>query len=199
MAGGEDSQPHNPVAPNASSTPTPAPSQAAKDNGFTLQKTGEIMLGFGLSIIFLVIFFVTLHLILKQRRKMGLRKKKRMGKQKQKKATEETRETRETGETPPELHSAIRPVFEAAGTEVVLCELPQDAPPLQELEAGEWSLPIQRPASVLTTTTMTSVMTGTTTSEIEYNPYDTEYGPYEVSPMDPSPHGRHLAAYWAMR
>lgn len=187
--GGEDSQPHNPSSSNSTPVPSPDP-DASKKSAFTLQKTGEVMLVFALVIIFIVIFCVALHLVLKQRRQH----RRRNGPKAKKEKTKKTKKDRNSGNTP-ELHSVEKKVFEAAGTQVVLCELPEDAPPLQELEAGEIPFdypfsPVERRMTAMTATTTTT--TTTTTSEIEFNPG-------EVTPMDPWPEGRQLAMYWAGR
>jgi hypothetical protein len=175
MAGGEDTNPHDKPA---SSTPTPDPTSVPEPEGSVpLKKTGEIMLGFALSIIFIVIFCVIIHLLLKQHRQKypnGKKKKKK----KQKKDLE-------AGTS--ELHSIDKKIYEAGGTEVVLCELPEEAPPRHEMDAGfvfPFS-PLER------TMTGTTEMTGTTSSEMIVSPESA------VPPEDPF--GRRMAVYWQTR
>lgn len=138
------------------------------------------MLGFALAIIFLVIFCIIVHLLLKQHRQKypnGRPKKK-------KKPKKETTKDLEKGTV--ELHSIDRKVFEASGTQVVLCELPEDAPPRHELDAG-YVLPV---SPLERTYTGTTGATGTTASDYNGEPL--------VSPADPLP-DQHLAVYWQSR
>jgi hypothetical protein len=179
MAGGEDSNVHEgPATPDASSTPTPSPTPHVAES-IPIKKTGEIMLGFALAIVFLVIFCIIVHLLLKQHRQKypkGKPKKKKKKKKDLEKGTVE-------------LHSIDKKVFEAAGTQVVLAELPEDAPPRAELDGG-YVFPISPLERTFTGTTR---MTGTTASDMEITPDPL------VSPMEPWPEGRHLAVYWQTR
>lgn len=136
------------------------------------------MIGFALAIIFIVIFSVIIHLLLKHRRQNGPRRKKN---KKTKKKDIESRGTIE-------LHSVDKKIFEAGGTQVVLCELPSEAPPRQEMEAGlsGFIFPFS-PISPLE-----RAYTGTTTSSFQFN-LD------EISPQTPLPSGHQFAAYWAAR
>jgi hypothetical protein len=179
MAGGEDAVPHSgPSTTNGTiASPTPTPYQDASKT--TIQKTGEAMLGFALAIIFIVIACVITHLLLKERRKKAARN----GTSKNKKKTGAKKKKKDLESGGVELHSVDKKVFEAAGVEVVLCELPEDAPPRQELDAGDDAFPFSP---------LERGYTGTTTSSIQFSPD-------AISPEDPWPEGRQLAAYWAMR
>jgi hypothetical protein len=185
MAGVEDASPHDKPAPNASTkqtptpTPTPSPSKAAAAESLPIKKTGEIMLGFALSIIFLVIFCVIVHLLLKQHRQ-----KYPNGRPKKKKKKKTKAKDLEKGMV--ELHSVDKKIYEAAGEQVVLCELPEDAPPRQELDAGD-VFPLSPLERTYTGTTGVSA----TTSDWPLTP------DIVVSPAEPEP--RHLAVYWQTR
>ena len=171
MGGSEDTNPHR--AP-ASSQPTPGATQyPIKDNGPGIQKTGEIMLILALVIIFIVCACIALHLVVRQRRRSPVWRAKKEEKRRQKMTKKSKKEQNVS-----ELHSVDKKIFEAAGTQVVLAEL-AEAPPLQELEAGVFSMSIER------------AMTVTTTSDVELTS--------AISPEDPWPRGRELAVYWATR
>jgi heme/copper-type cytochrome/quinol oxidase subunit 2 len=135
-----------------------------------MQKTGEIMLIVSLIIIFIVILSMTVHLFIRHRYRRSPRKEP-------KKDLESTVSS--------ELHSTDKKVFEAAGTEVVLCELPPEAPPLIELDAGDVHVitPIQR------------AYTGTTRS----TEWEFDFGFDAVSPEDVLPRDRQMAQYWSAR
>jgi hypothetical protein len=179
MAGGnEDANPHEGEA-SPHSTPKPAPPPTNNEGGIPLHKTGEIMLGLSLTIILIVIICVIAHLLLKERRKRypnGRPKKKKKKKTDLEKGTVE-------------LHSIDKKVFEAGGTEVVLCELPE-APPIQELDGGFGGF-------VFPFSPMERSMTGTTdVTDVEGS--DMEISPAVVSPVSPWPE-QPLAVYWSSR
>ncbi|KAF2279010.1 uncharacterized protein EI97DRAFT_440496 [Westerdykella ornata] len=182
MGGGEDVKIHDsPASPPSSPTPSPSGTQNGTTEAIPLKKTGEMMLGFALAIVFLVIFCIIIHLLLKQHRQRypnGRPKKKKMKKPKDTDLEKGT----------VELHSVDRKVFEAASTQVVLCELPEDAPPRHELDAG-YVLPVSPLERTLTGTTG---VTGTTVSDMESNREPL------VSPAEPLP-AQHLAVYWQTR
>jgi Na+-transporting methylmalonyl-CoA/oxaloacetate decarboxylase gamma subunit len=189
MAGSEDLHPHEkPDAPKASPTtaPTPVPtqSQAAAEESLPIKKTGEIMLGFALAIIFLVILCIIIHLLLKHHRQKypnGKRKKKKKSKPKD----------LEKGTV--ELHSVDKKVYEAAGTQVILCELPEDAPPRQELDAGDVFpiSPLERTYTGTTGVSRMSTEDWPLTPDIVISPAD------QLPPEPPAP--RRLATYWQTR
>ncbi|KAF2656152.1 hypothetical protein K491DRAFT_715691 [Lophiostoma macrostomum CBS 122681] len=160
--GPDDAQP----AGGSQATSTPTPQSDA--GGVPMQKTGEIMLIVSLVIIFIVILSMTVHLFIRHRYRRNPQKRP-------KKDLESTVSS--------ELHSTDKKVFEAAGTEVILCELPPEAPPLQELDAGEVITPLQR------------AYTGTT----RYSEYDFDFGFDAVSPEDVVPQNRQMAVYWSAR
>lgn len=184
MAGGEDSSEHNENPSKPQSTPTPTPSSPPTKNASGgLAKTGEIMLGFALSIIFIVICCVVIHLLLKWNRQRYPNGRPNKKKRKKKKPDLEKGTI--------ELHSVDKKVFEAGGTQVVLCELPEDAPPIHEMDAGEIPFPF---SPIERTMTGATGMTGTTrASSLQFTPDEM------VSPEDPWPEGRHLAVYWSSR
>lgn len=180
MAGGEDSSPHT---GEKATTPTPAPSSAApaktKDI-LPLETTGQIMIGISLLIILLVITCCIVHLIRKQRRQQYPN-----GKPKRRKNNTKLPKDLEKGTV--ELHSVDKQVFEVGGS--VLYELPADAHPRQELDAGMEEMMLRD-----LTTPMERSMTGTTrvtdaTDEIQ------PASPAVVSPMEAWP-TRALAMYW---
>ncbi|KAH7131843.1 hypothetical protein B0J11DRAFT_209285 [Dendryphion nanum] len=137
-----------PPASNSGPRPPSASENVPGDSGPTLVKTGEIMLVFAMVIIFLVILFVSCHLIMKSRGGVLFRRRK-----KEKKQPKKDIEAQPSSE----LHSADKKVFEVQGTQVVLCELPE-APPLQEMEANTIFTPIER------------TMTDTSTLNMEVSP-----------------------------
>lgn len=157
-----------PPPSNTGARPPSASQNVPGDSGPTLIKTGEIMLVFALVIIFLVILFVTCHFIMKSRGGLGQCCK---GRKKAKKQPKKDIEAQSSSE----LHSSDKKVFEVAGTQVVLCELPE-APPLQEMEAAVIFTPIER------------TFTGASTLNMEVSPAE-----------NPWPEGRELAIYWSMR
>lgn len=182
MAGAEDTTPHDKPAPNASDTPTSTPSEAASTESIPIKKTGEIMLGFALSIIFLVVFCIIIHLLLKQRRQ-----KYPNGRSKKKKKQKKKAKDLEKGTI--ELHSVDKKIYEAAGEQVVLCEL-EDAPPRQELDGGDVIFPI---SPLERTYTGTTGVSAATTADWPLTP------DIVVSPADPYPEPRRLATYWQTR
>ncbi|KAF2019180.1 hypothetical protein BU24DRAFT_114727 [Aaosphaeria arxii CBS 175.79] len=159
-----------PPTSTGSSAPPSSTQNVPGDSGPTLAKTGEIMLIFALVIIFMVIFFIAVHLTMKRRSQRFWGMKSKEKKKKKEKDPEKAQSTSE-------LHSTDKKVFEAEGTAVTLCELPQDAPPLQELEADMTFPPLER-----------------------YRSDDSSTLEIVVSPADnPWPEGRELAVYWSAR
>lgn len=143
------------------------------------------MLGFALSIIFLVVFCIIVHLLLKQHRQ-----KYPNGKPKKKKKQKKKAKDLEKGTV--ELHSVDKKIYEAAGEQVVLCELDSEAPPRQELDSGDVILPL---SPLERTYTGTTGVSAASTADWPLTPN------IVVSPAEPPPEfePRRLATYWQTR
>lgn len=177
MGGGEDASPHNTEGQN-SPTPPSSPAPAKSKDILPLETSGEIMIGISLFIILVVIVCCIAHLIRKQRRERYPHGKP--------KSKEKTNAAKDLEKGTFELHSADKQIFEVGGSEMVLCELPADAHPRQEMYAGFDDLvspftPIER--------TMTGTTVTDATDEIQL------VSPAVVSSIQPWPE-RTLAVYW---